>query len=66
MLNLQKLYLYGQIQTSQTGGQLYSDISPYGKYSLGKLIVYVPKFNTYPIPSAFKSCIRLGLEFLIL
>ena len=29
--------LLGQIQTSQTGGQLYSDTSPYGKCSLVKL-----------------------------
>ena len=29
MLNKQQIYLFGQIQTSQTGGQLYSDDSPY-------------------------------------
>ena len=28
------LYLFGQIQTSQTGGQPYSDTSPYGESSL--------------------------------
>ena len=34
MLNEQQLYLFGQIQTSQTGGQLYKDTSPYGESSL--------------------------------
>ena len=34
MLNEQEIYLLGQIQTSQTGGQLYSDTSPYGECSL--------------------------------
>ena len=29
MLNEHQFYLFGQIQTSQTGGQLYSDTSPY-------------------------------------
>ena len=29
-----QLYLFGWIQTSQTGGQLYSDTSPYGECSL--------------------------------
>ena len=29
MLNLIEIYKFGRIQTSQTGGQLYSDISPY-------------------------------------
>ena len=29
MLNQQQIYLFGQIQTSQTGGPLYSDTSPY-------------------------------------
>ena len=29
MLNKQQIYLFGQIQISQTGGQLYSDASPY-------------------------------------
>ena len=28
MLNEQQIYLFGQIQTSQTGGQQYSDTSP--------------------------------------
>ena len=28
---LKHFYLFGQIQTSKTGGQLYSDISPYGE-----------------------------------
>ena len=28
MLNKQQFYLFGLIQTSQTGGQLYSDTSP--------------------------------------
>ena len=30
MLNELQFYLFGQIQTSQTGGQLYSDILPTG------------------------------------
>ena len=34
MLNEQQFYLFGQIQTCQTGGQLYRDISPYGECSL--------------------------------
>ena len=29
MFNYQKLYLFGRIQTSQTGGQMYSDTSAY-------------------------------------
>ena len=28
MLNEQQFYLFGQIQTSQTGGQPYNDIPP--------------------------------------
>ena len=28
---IQQFYLFGQIQTSQTGGQDYSDTSPYGE-----------------------------------
>ena len=28
MLNEQEFHLFGQIQTSQTGGQLYGDTSP--------------------------------------
>ena len=35
ILNWNKLYLFGQIQTSQTGGRLYSDTSPYGECSHG-------------------------------
>ena len=34
MVNEQEFYLFGQIQTSQTGGQPYSDTSPYGEYTL--------------------------------
>ena len=34
MLNEQQFYLFGQIQTSQTGGQPYSDTFPYGECSL--------------------------------
>ena len=30
MLNEQHIFLFGQIQTSQTGGELYCDTSPYG------------------------------------
>ena len=29
MLNQQQIYLFGQIKSSQTGGQQYSDTSPY-------------------------------------
>ena len=42
MLNEQQFYVFGKIQTSQIGGQLYSDTSPYGKCSL------VPYINTKP------------------
>ena len=34
MLNEQQLYLFGQLQTSQTGGQLYSYTSPFSECSL--------------------------------
>ena len=34
LLNKQKFYFFGQIQICQTGGQLYSDSSPYGDCSL--------------------------------
>ena len=34
MLNEQQIYLFGQIQTSQTGGKPYSDTTPYGECSL--------------------------------
>ena len=34
MLNEQQFYFFGQILISQTGGQPYSDTSPYGEYSL--------------------------------
>ena len=34
MLNYQHIYLFGRVQTSQTGGQPYSDNSPYGECSL--------------------------------
>ena len=30
----EQLYLFGQIQTSQKGGQLYSDVSSFGGCSL--------------------------------
>ena len=33
-LKEEQLYLFGQIQTSQTGGQPYSDTSPFGECSL--------------------------------
>ena len=36
MSNEQQFCLFGQIQTSQTGGQLYSNTSPYGERSLDK------------------------------
>ena len=34
MLNESQFYLFGQIQTSQTGGQLHSEFFPYGECSL--------------------------------
>ena len=34
MLNEQQFYLFGEIQTSQTGGQPYTGTSPYGECSL--------------------------------
>ena len=34
MLSEQQFYLFGQIHTSQTGGQMYSYTSPYGECSL--------------------------------
>ena len=34
VLNEQLFFLFGQIQTSQTGGHPYSDTSPYGECSL--------------------------------
>ena len=34
MLNEQQLNLFGQIQTSKTGGQQYIDTTPYGECSL--------------------------------
>ena len=37
MLNEQQFYLFVQIQTSQTGGQLYSDTSPNGECSLASV-----------------------------
>ena len=36
MMNEQQFYLFDQIQTSQTGGQLYSDTFPFGECSLAK------------------------------
>ena len=34
MLIKHQFYLFGRIQTSQTGGQPYSDTSPYGEFCL--------------------------------
>ena len=34
MLTEEQLYLFAQIQTSQTGGQLYSETTSYGDCSL--------------------------------
>ena len=34
MLNKQQFYLIGQIQSTQTGGQLYIETCPYGERSL--------------------------------
>ena len=36
MLNEQQIYLFGQMQTSQTWGQPYNDTSPYIERSLVK------------------------------
>ena len=36
LLNEEQFYLFGQIQSSQTGGQRYNDSSPYGEYSLSR------------------------------
>ena len=36
MLNEQQFYLFGRIQTSQTGGHMYSNTSPYGECCLTK------------------------------
>ena len=36
MWSEQHFYSFGQIQTSQTGGQPYSDTYPYGESSLGR------------------------------
>ena len=38
MLNEQQFYYFGQIQTSQTGGEPYSDTSRYGECSLVKCL----------------------------
>ena len=46
ILNEDQLYLYGQIQTSHTGGQLCSDTSPYGACSLVIAISNEPYFDT--------------------
>ena len=35
LLNEQQFYFFGGIQTSQTGGNLYTGTSPYGECSLG-------------------------------
>ena len=35
------VYLFGQIQTSQTGGQLYIDTSPFDEWSLIVRLVLV-------------------------
>ena len=43
ILNYQQIYLFGQIQTSQTGGQLYNDTSPYGECSLVWYLVWNSK-----------------------
>ena len=45
MLNEQQFYLFGQIQTSQAGGQpRYSDTSPYGECSLVVVMLFnLPK-----------------------
>ena len=49
MLNKQQFYLFGQTQTSQTGGQLYSHSSSYGvsksccKKNVGYLLLEVAK-----------------------
>ena len=41
LLNEQQFYLFCQIQTSQTGSQLYCDTSPYGECSLYKVAICI-------------------------
>ena len=47
MLNGHQIYVFGQIQTSQAGGQLYSDSSSYdvNEYSLQLVIENRPVAN---------------------
>ena len=40
MLNEQQIHLFDQIKISQTGGQLFSDISPLQSKSVLKVFVY--------------------------
>ena len=54
MVNEQKFYLFGQIQTSQTGGQLYSDTYPNGECSLFKTAFYSSKINSH-----LRSCTKM-------
>ena len=49
MLNEQQFYLFGQIQTSQTRGQRYSDTSPYGKGSMPSIdSIAIPSWSSNP------------------
>ena len=41
MLNYQQVNLFGRVQTSQTGFQLYRGTSPYGECYLGRSVVVV-------------------------
>ena len=49
MLNQIEIYNFGQIQTSQTGGQLYSDTSPYEVSECSLYKVSTDQWN-YTIP----------------
>ena len=69
LLYEQQFYLFGQIQTSQTGGQLYSDAPPYGECSLPVSFIYkiiytssplLPHYHSPPIYSAPTTCVLFG------
>ena len=63
MLNEQQFYLFGQIQTCQTGGQPYSDTFPYGEYSMVKYIwVFVD--NSFVIAISLCQRLRKGCSIL--
>ena len=47
--------MFGQIQTSQTGGQLYSDYSPYGECCLDKISFWAEK---WVVTVGLQSCLK--------